>query len=1593
MKTFFVSSTFKDMHFERDAIREITLPRLNALAREYGESVSFCDLRWGIDTSDMSEEVSSDKVIRVCLDEIDRCKPPLVVILGERYGWIPDKELVRGVADYKHFVLDDLEKSVTALEVEYGAMSEDRRFEHTLVYFRQLDNPPDEYKAEDEEHKRKLDELKERVKKLPNSTVKEYRAHWDGKALVGADEFARMLSDDLYKLMRPEWERNAEATPFERERYIQNKYVEEKSEYYSGRERVIEELVLGIKEGKRLTIIKGASGTGKSTLFSALAMRLKAEGWETLPFIAGYTRESNDATDIIRNTIKYLELKLKKERKDDTGGDTDTLRTSSVDELQNTLASLASEYVKGGERLVIMVDGVEKLYADEIRDKLRFVPENLSENLRFVITASDSFKTVGIDYYTLGALERDEIVPVIRGMLKRYSRELDASVIEEIASVEEAKNPLYLSLLIKRLIMMNIDDFFKIKSSGDGMSAISKRQKELIAECPKETDTMSTALIWEGARRVNPTLIVPVLEYIALSRFGLRDDDLASLLSDKWSPVDFAHFLSYMSDFFIMRNDGRIDFSHSSTREGVIRECKDRDGILKKLFLHFKGLDEADTVRKSEIIYHAVLCGEGDFVVDYVGKKTTFDILNSSDTYEEDAKSLYSVLRLHGTERIISIIRNAKNVPEAVGFTLFVVGALAQRFTTRQEDIAFATEVMGECYELSKRLEKARVKKAVECRLATSFTYTASLALYDPKQYRSRIKGEIFAGLKEARALYKKEKSPERQEILNLYLNITSTYYASIEGRENTLRAIELFNEAMALSEANAVTERTSLAQLSQLYMRLGDKKSLDIAEEYIDKALSMCEGVSASLYTSFYHIKGLIYLTRGGRQSSEKAIEIYEMAYSYAQKAYAHSGDMTDLSSVLNCRNNLVKTLMDTGKVEYIERILRETEENVRVAELLAKELGTVSSLRELVPYLTNAGQIYQNIGGEENLKKALSYIERSDAVAVEIANRISTKNASIELAVQKAKTAQILCSVNALDNIERASALCLEAVDIGKRLCEEDDFTSDAYAVISFAYSILSLVLANAEKDRENSYLPAIKSGEEAVRYALLHKDAVGSGAMHTVFTAYNNLALIYQMIYQNNIQLSELYTEEYGSREKLDKMICELSKTRPYEQVCIIDVDESIEYTDETDLLLQAIESGNDEDFDLALEKIIGEESENRALADEIYNASRLRAIEYYGEAMKMMEGVDKEDAGLDVLSQLSVIYQNIGALSLLGGENANPTLATEVLQKALDIAEKQHELLGSLTTELGLVRARLSLINALVESEATKKGIALIKDTVKLCEHLNKEWETSETRTNLIAVYNTEIAITMDGGKGAVKGALVTVDKLISLHEKIREDGDTSLDEQYFGALNLKTTLTLMSGALIPIKLMSSANNAYQTIKSLYDCEAISHLKAFYEAVSTCTTLNAQLGLGETADNYYMLVDLCKTADAISEYYLAHDVSEPPEEDIARRSAYIQAIMLITQNPLCEKEELENYLIDGFYTSKLIYDIYRDNEDAKGIADLFFAYAELRFNEIEGGAERYAEMIGDIFEDGDDEGDGEETDTPDDTDFDINGLFDF
>lgn len=86
----FVSSTFRDMHAERDYLNRFVFPELRSRCQKRGAEFLGLDLRWGV----TEEEVQREGALKICLDEIERCRPFFVCLLGDRYGWVPPPDEV-----------------------------------------------------------------------------------------------------------------------------------------------------------------------------------------------------------------------------------------------------------------------------------------------------------------------------------------------------------------------------------------------------------------------------------------------------------------------------------------------------------------------------------------------------------------------------------------------------------------------------------------------------------------------------------------------------------------------------------------------------------------------------------------------------------------------------------------------------------------------------------------------------------------------------------------------------------------------------------------------------------------------------------------------------------------------------------------------------------------------------------------------------------------------------------------------------------------------------------------------------------------------------------------------------------------------------------------------------------------------------------------------------------------------------------------------------------------------------------------------------------------------------------------------------------
>lgn len=112
----FVSSTFPDMHAERQMLDEVVFPRLRQRFVNRGLRIEKVDPRWGT-SEQRAEDVST---LEKRLESIDGCRPFFLTFLGERYGTVPQSlpaEVVAQVPWKYPWLHDHRGKSLTEIEI------------------------------------------------------------------------------------------------------------------------------------------------------------------------------------------------------------------------------------------------------------------------------------------------------------------------------------------------------------------------------------------------------------------------------------------------------------------------------------------------------------------------------------------------------------------------------------------------------------------------------------------------------------------------------------------------------------------------------------------------------------------------------------------------------------------------------------------------------------------------------------------------------------------------------------------------------------------------------------------------------------------------------------------------------------------------------------------------------------------------------------------------------------------------------------------------------------------------------------------------------------------------------------------------------------------------------------------------------------------------------------------------------------------------------------------------------------------------------------------------------------------------------------
>lgn len=84
----YISSTFRNIHAERDHLVTVIFPELRERVEQLGLKFFDVDLRWGVHAKEANGETANSW--EYCRQWIDRVEPFFVRILGLRYAWVPE---------------------------------------------------------------------------------------------------------------------------------------------------------------------------------------------------------------------------------------------------------------------------------------------------------------------------------------------------------------------------------------------------------------------------------------------------------------------------------------------------------------------------------------------------------------------------------------------------------------------------------------------------------------------------------------------------------------------------------------------------------------------------------------------------------------------------------------------------------------------------------------------------------------------------------------------------------------------------------------------------------------------------------------------------------------------------------------------------------------------------------------------------------------------------------------------------------------------------------------------------------------------------------------------------------------------------------------------------------------------------------------------------------------------------------------------------------------------------------------------------------------------------------------------------------------
>jgi len=593
----FFSSTFRDMHAERDLLRNDAFLKLNDdILRPRRHELNVIDLRQGVEVAEIEDEAARElEVLKVCLEEISRSHPFLIGLLGDRYGWVPPAERMEAAARAADFPDDVAGKSVTELEILFAFARNPEQRERSRIYIREMDytGMPDDVRADyderfaagggtDEEQQaaadrwEKLKDLKKRLLADFPERVRTYPASWDanGQCVTGLDVLRGMVVEDLGNDLdrhTREHEQTAPKTWQEADVRLLEDFVIDRKRCFVDRPGVTDPAIEFASAPSTEDTnqpwgicLTGESGLGKSAIFAHLYRDLKQKHDQgellLLAHAAGIHTGSGQVDRMLRRWIhelaEYLEVDdslevAGPESKDTSAREYGASQGLSAEDIKKMFASLLGQ-ASTKTRVVLLIDALNQFERTTRGKYLTWISKPWPANARLLATAipgEESETLGGTDQGyrceqravpSIGETEAREITAKV--FTERYHRSVNEQALEILLTKKTPDgsaafgNPLWLDLALQELNLLEADDFARADRDFSHLPGAQRMEALLVSEAealPPTVTEIYGELLGRAERTFGESFTREVVGYIALGRTGWRESDLEALVSQE----------------------------------------------------------------------------------------------------------------------------------------------------------------------------------------------------------------------------------------------------------------------------------------------------------------------------------------------------------------------------------------------------------------------------------------------------------------------------------------------------------------------------------------------------------------------------------------------------------------------------------------------------------------------------------------------------------------------------------------------------------------------------------------------------------------------------------------------------------------------------------------------------------------------------------------------------------------------------------------------------------------------------------------------------------------------------------------------------